>query len=57
MTDKLALKKKIKYQWVLKGLMLLSIGIVSALIIFMFIYVFAKGIPHITWKFLSTKPS
>ena len=33
MTDKLALKKKIKYQWVLKGLMLLSIGIVSALII------------------------
>lgn len=57
MTNNFALKKKIKYQWIIKGLMLLSIGLIGSLIVFLFVHVFTNGVPHITWKFLSTKPS
>lgn len=32
-------------------------GITAALVIFMVGFVFAKGLPNITWKLLSTKPS
>lgn len=28
-----------------------------ALVLFLIIYVLFKGFPHITWKFLTTKPS
>ena len=37
--------------------MLLSVIITSALVLFLMIFVFAKGIPNISWEFLSTAPS
>lgn len=57
MVDRYAFKKKIKYQWILKGLMISSVGLMAGLVLFLFMYVFANGIPHITWRFLTTKPS
>ena len=41
----------------MKGLCWVSIGIVTALTLFMLIYVFVKGLPQITWQLLSTSPS
>ena len=57
MLDKYAFKKKLKYQLIFKGLMLASVGLLVGLIVFLIVYVFANGIPHITWRFLTTKPS
>lgn len=57
MLDKYAFKKKLKYQLILKGLMLASVGLLVGLVVFLIVYVFANGIPHITWRFLTTKPS
>ena len=37
--------------------MLASVGVTAALVLFFLIYVFAKGIPNITWELLSTPPS
>ena len=37
--------------------MLLSVGITAALVLYLIIYVFSKGIPTITWELLSTSPS
>ena len=39
------------------GLMLLSTLITAGLAVFLLGYVLFQGIPHITWEFLSTKPS
>ena len=50
-------KKRIVYEWILKVLMLLSVGITAALVLYLIIYVFSKGIPTITWELLSTSPS
>lgn len=50
-------KKRIFYEWILKLLMLLSVGITAALVLYLIIYVFSKGIPTITWELLSTSPS
>ena len=41
----------------MKALCCISIGIVTALTLFMLIYVFAKGLPEVTWDLLSTSPS
>ena len=41
----------------LKALMLLAAGLTAALVLFLLIYVLSQGLPHITWKLLSTKPS
>ena len=38
-------------------LMKLCAGLTCALVLFVMIYVFVKGIPNITWELLSTKPS
>lgn len=48
---------RIAYGILMNGLMVLAAGITSALVLFMLIYVFAKGVPNITWELLSTKPS
>lgn len=40
-----------------KALMWLSVFFTCALVLFLIIYVLFKGFPHITWKFLTTKPS
>ena len=37
--------------------MWLSVFFTCALVLFLIIYVLIKGFPHITWKFLTTKPS
>ena len=50
-------KKRIFYEWILKVLMLLSVGITAALVLYLIIYVFSKGILTITWELLSTSPS
>lgn len=41
----------------LKGLMYLSVGITLALVLFLIVYVLAKGLPNITFELLTTKPS
>ena len=41
----------------LKGLMLTSAALTGALVLFLVIFVLAKGLPHVSWEFLSTSPS
>ena len=41
----------------MRTLMLISALATAALVLFLVIYVFAKGLPNITWELLSTKPS
>lgn len=50
-------KKRKGYGVLMKALMLLSIGLTAALVLFMLIYVLVQGIPNITWELLSTQPS
>lgn len=45
------------YIFTMKLLMWLSAGITAALVLFLVGYILIKGIPHITWELLSTKPS
>ena len=49
--------KRNAYVWAVRLLMWLAVGITAALTLFVVGYVLAQGIPHISWKFLSTKPS
>lgn len=41
----------------MKLVMWLSVGITAALVLFLVGYILFKGVPHITWELLSTKPS
>ena len=41
----------------LRLLMWLATGLTGALVLFLFVYVLAKGLPNVTWQLLSTKPS
>ena len=50
-------KKRKAYMVGMKAAMYLSTGLTAALVIFLVAYVFIKGIPHISWELLSTKPS
>ena len=50
------LRRKI-YGGIMQGLMLFSVFVTCALVIAIIGYVLIKGIPNITWKLLSTKPS
>lgn len=45
------------YILTMKLLMWLSAGITAALTLFLVGYILIKGIPHMTWELLSTKPS
>ena len=45
------------YNSIMKLLMALSIIITCSLVVFLIVYVLAKGLPNITWELLSTKPS
>ena len=49
--------KRNVYVWAVRLLMRLAVGITSALTLFVVGYVLVKGIPHLSWQFLSTKPS
>ena len=52
------MKKRRKFYIVLmRGLMILSVAITTALVLFLVGYVMVKGIPNISWKLISTKPS
>lgn len=50
-------KKRKAYIGGMKATMYISTGLTAALVIFLVAYVFIKGIPHISWELLSTKPS
>lgn len=50
-------KKRRAYIGCMKALMWLSAGLTCALVLFLIIYILAKGIPHISWELLSTQPS
>lgn len=50
-------KKRKAYIGTMKAAMYISTGLTAALVIFLVAYVFVKGIPHISWELLSTKPS
>ena len=50
-------KKRKGFEVVMKALMLLSVGLTAALVLFLLLYVLGRGILHITWELLSTKPS
>ena len=45
------------YALAMKALMGISVILTASLVAFLLIYVLAKGLPHITWQLLSTKPS
>ena len=49
--------KRNAYVWAVRLLMWLAVGITSALTLFVVGYVLVKGIPYVSWQFLSTKPS
>ena len=50
-------KKRKAYIGAMKAAMYISTGLTAALVIFLVAYVFIKGVPHISWELLSTKPS
>ena len=50
-------RKRKAYIGGMKAAMYVSTGLTAALVIFLVAYVFIKGIPHISWELLSTKPS
>ena len=49
--------KRNVYVWAMRTLMWLAAGLTAALTLFLLGYVLVKGLPNITWDFLSTKPS
>ncbi|MBQ8786573.1 MAG: phosphate ABC transporter permease PstA [Oscillospiraceae bacterium] len=50
-------RKRKAYIGAMKAVMYISTGLTAALVIFLVAYVFIKGVPHISWELLSTKPS
>ena len=54
--EKYSLRRKL-YGGVMKGLMLFSAFVTCTLVVAIIGYVLIKGIPNISWKLLSTKPS
>ena len=49
--------KRNAYIWTMRALMWLATLVTGALTLFLVSYVLIQGIPHISWEFLSTKPS
>ena len=49
--------KRNAYVWTVRVLMWLAVGITAALTAYIVGYVLIQGIPNISWKLLSTKPS
>lgn len=54
--EKVKIKRRI-YGAALKCLAALCAGLTTALVLFLIIYVLSKGLPELSWEFLSTKPS
>ncbi|MBQ8204026.1 MAG: phosphate ABC transporter permease PstA [Clostridia bacterium] len=49
-------KRKL-YIVLMRSLMVISVALTSALVLFLLAYVLVRGVPNITWELLSTKPS
>ena len=49
--------KRKAYIWIMKILMWISVAITCGLVIFVIGFVLYTGVPNITWKLLTTKPS
>lgn len=50
------MKRKV-YIWIMKILMWISVALTCGLVVFVIGFVLYKGLPNITWKLLTTKPS
>lgn len=50
-------RRRLGYSIILRGCMLLAAGVTAGLSLFLLGYVLWKGVPHITWELLTTKPS
>ncbi len=50
-------RKRSTYVTVMKAAMYIAAAVTVGLTLFLICYVLAKGVPHITWELLSTKPS
>ena len=50
-------RKRSGFEMLMKALMLLSVGLTAALVLFLLAYVLVQGVPNITWELLSTSPS
>ena len=48
LNQSLSVKRK-HYEARMKAVMLLSVGLTAALVLFLLVFVLAKGIPNITW--------
>ena len=49
--------KRNAYVWTVRLLMWLAVGFTAALTVYIVGYVLIRGIPNLSWEFLSTKPS
>lgn len=56
MTETIAKTRKVK-DGILKFLMLLSAGLICVLLLGVIGYILYRGVPHLSWTFVSTKPS
>ncbi len=56
MTDTISKTRKIK-DCILNLLMVLSAGLICSLLLGLIGYILYRGVPHISWKLVSTKPS
>ena len=50
-------KKRKSFEVLMKSLMYASLLVTVSLVLFLIIYVLIQGLPHISWNFLTTKPS
>lgn len=56
MTDTISKRRKIK-DTILKLMMVLSTGLICGILLGLIGYILYRGIPHISWELVSTKPS
>lgn len=54
--EKISGKRK-NYEILMRVLMALAVGLTAGLVIFLVFYVLSKGMPNISWDFVSTAPS
>ena len=50
-------KKRKSFEVLMKSLMYLSLLLTLTLVLFLIVYVLMQGLPHISWNFLTSKPS
>ena len=54
--EKISGKRK-NYEILMRALMALAVGLTGGLVIFLVFYVLSKGLPNVSWDFISTAPS